>query len=769
MPICRIDCRNELVKSVRGRSPRLIIETDGDSPDGIPAELRSIAPLTLPKDLSSLQSARVPRKMDGVITWLNGDHLLCGSAAQILDDLHDPGRRSFVPVHIPGVEEMPLLALQPRWLRAGNTENYWNFNLRIASAGLPSELTMQTLVSNNEAWARFSFTLLEEQIRPGAGIAALTTMWQKQKELCPMLAALVLRNLAVLMIKSGETAKAEQLLSLGIQTFPGYADLKYLAALFYLRENHPAKTMPFLERARSGDSSFLGCGGESSYRIDWITGLLAARVGNQRVAFTSLHQAMMSSPVFAPAVRELLKLRLPRSLVEAHQWDFCRAARHEPRLAEEIFEFLLLHNAFVAARCICSTISTDHDRRAILLDRLDSAAAPSRKPSKDGPETEVILSGPFFEHTSLARINREIAANLLESPGITLRLDPSALSSQPPQVFPGSSLLEPAVLRHVSNPQLTIRHQWPPDFRRPQQGKLSVILPWEYGAIPRAWITQIQRNVDELWAPSTFVRDVLVRCGVNRDRVTVIPNGVDTRIFTPEGPILRPQGARKFVFLFVGGAIRRKGVDLLIEAYKSAFDAGEDVSLVLSLSGAAGAYQHNSLTQQLAETARTPGSPHVQFLFETLDDTTLASLYRGCDAFILPYRGEGFGMPLLEAMACGRTVITTARGPSRDFCSKQNAYLVSAREELVDDEPPPLGELVGDFTWFEPDLAELVRTMRYAYDHPEETARRGRCAAKSVRDKYSWPRISNIYRERVLEILNPGTDNKINRDAVLAP
>jgi glycosyltransferase involved in cell wall biosynthesis len=768
MPLYRIDCRNELVKSIRDRSPYIVIETDGDSPDGIPPDVRSIAHRTTPKELTGFQSAKLPREADGVITWLNGDRLLSGTAACILDDLHHTGRRSFVPVHISSVEEMPLIALQPRWLRGGNAKNYWNFNLRIGSSDSPSDLTIQTLAGNNEAWARLSAGLLNEQIQPGTGIATLTTMWEEQKEIHPMLAALVLRNLAVLMIKSGETAKTEQVLGLGVQTYPGYADLKYLTALFYLLQDKPAKVMPFLERARSGDRAFLGCGGESSYRIDWITGLLAARVGNQRVAFASFHQAMMSIPVFAPAVRELLKLRLPPSLVEAHQWDFCRVARREPRLAQELFEFLLLHNTFAAARCVCSAVSDD-DHRAILLDRLESAAAPPQKPPKSSSKTEVVLSGPFFEYSSLARINREIAANLSESPGITLRLEPSALSSQPAHVFAGSSLLEPAILRHASTPQLTIRHQWPPDFRRPQHGKLAVILPWEYSTIPRVWLAQIQSNVDELWVPSRFVRDVFVRCGVNPDRVIVIPNGADTRIFTPEGPTLRPQGARKFVFFFMGGAIRRKGVDLLIEAYKSAFDAGEDVSLVLSLSGSAGAYQHNGLTQRLTEMARTPGSPHVQFLFETFDDTTLASLYRGCDAFVLPYRGEGFGMPLLEAMACGRTVITTVHGPSRDFCCKQNAYLVSAREELVDDEPPPLGELVGDFTWFEPDFADLVRTMRQAYEHPEETMRRGRCAAKSVRHKYSWPHISNLYRERVLATLDPETDNKINQDAVLAP
>jgi glycosyltransferase involved in cell wall biosynthesis len=263
-----------------------------------------------------------------------------------------------------------------------------------------------------------------------------------------------------------------------------------------------------------------------------------------------------------------------------------------------------------------------------------------------------------------------------------------------------------------------------------------VIVPWEYGAVPRVWVEQIESNVDELWVPSRFVRDVFVRAGVCAHRVAVIPNGVDTKVFTPEGRTLRPQGARKFAFLFVGGPIRRKGVDLLLEAYKAAFDPGEDVSLILAISGAAGAYQHNSLMPLIQRAANDSSFPHLQPLLDSLDDETLASLYRGCDAFVLPYRGEGFGMPLLEAMACGKPAITTALGPSKEFCSGETTYLVEAREEPVPEEPPP-------------DFAGLVRTLRHVYENRDEGAQRGRAAARHACQEFSWARVTSLYAERI--------------------
>jgi len=120
--------------------------------------------------------------------------------------------------------------------------------------------------------------------------------------------------------------------------------------------------------------------------------------------------------------------------------------------------------------------------------------------------------------------------------------------------------------------------------------------------------------------------------------------------------------------LFVGGAIRRKGRDLLLEAYQAAFEV---VRLLLVVPGTGRAYQHHSLARQIQDAANDSRCPHVQMIAKSVDDATLAGLDRGSDAFVLPYRGEGFAMPLLEAMARGKPVITTTQGPSQDFCASQ--------------------------------------------------------------------------------------------------
>src|ERR1700733_10011670 len=120
-------------------------------------------------------------------------------------------------------------------------------------------------------------------------------------------------------------------------------------------------------------------------------------------------------------------------------------------------------------------------------------------------------------------------------------------------------------------------------------------------------------------------------------------------------------------FRGVGCAIRRKGVDILLRAYADAFSPHDDVSLIFKENGASTFYQHNNLMSEILKLKDDRSAPDVILLTKEMDDPALASLYRGCDALVLPYRGEGFGMPLIEAMACGRPVITTAAGPALEF------------------------------------------------------------------------------------------------------
>jgi glycosyltransferase involved in cell wall biosynthesis len=758
VPLYSTDARSRTPKHNLERTPKISIVTDIADVRSIPREIRAIVldERRIVRDFSQWSQSK--DDSEACLVWLAGDRLLEGSTPDLLKRLHSADRRSFVVVETRCVEEVPFLTIQPRIFVKPSSSDCWSFRIRIESGAVAATQILADPDRPAEPWTKLVEAIFLEKATAGAGLESLVRLWESRQQLPDVIAALVLRNLVAAMLRYQKLANAREFLDAGSKLYPAYAEVHYLTALLAVREHRFGEAIPLLERAKACGLGFPGSGGENSYRCDWLLGVMAAKIGNDRVAFQHFLSGLKCNRVFEPSLTELLKLRLPRSIIESHQYVFTQAVRGNPKVAMRIADYLLTHGALDAARRIARTMPLDPAHRESIENQLASRTAPARAAARRAADENcrrdskgaagIVFEGPFFEYSSFARVNREVAHALLSSSENDVRLEPSAPAALPPDLLPGGKVLTPAVHRRLHQTDLTIRHHWPPDFRPPPTGKLAVILPWEYGGVPRVWIEEIEANVDELWVPSNFVREVFIRNGVEAKRVTVIPNGYDPKIFRPEGPTFRPQGSRKFVFLFVGGAIPRKGIDLLLEAYESAFEASQDVTLVLLMSDSAGAYQHNSRLAEIKAASTDPERSYILTISESLTDAALADLYRGADAFVLPYRGEGFGMPLLEAMACGKPVITTAEGPSKDFCDDTNSYLISATTEPVPDQPPPLGPMASPFAWFEPSLTQLIKTFRHVYKNPAEAAAKGRAAALSTRH-LTWQHATNRYAERV--------------------
>jgi glycosyltransferase involved in cell wall biosynthesis len=223
------------------------------------------------------------------------------------------------------------------------------------------------------------------------------------------------------------------------------------------------------------------------------------------------------------------------------------------------------------------------------------------------------------------------------------------------------------------------------DLRRPAADRFIAVRTWDFGPYPRRWAGVVRDVCDQLWVHSRWTAEQAVAGGVEVSKVEVVPHGVDTELFTPDGPRYRfeqgfPAGAPgRFVFLFVGAAIARKGVDILLQAYERAFDAGDAVSLVIKDHSRDVFYQGVGLGDRIEAFRARPGAPDLLYLDDYLDAPRLAALYRRSDAAVFPFRAEGFALPILEAMACGTPPIVPRFGPCLDFCDDRTAFLVPAR------------------------------------------------------------------------------------------
>ena len=138
--------------------------------------------------------------------------------------------------------------------------------------------------------------------------------------------------------------------------------------------------------------------------------------------------------------------------------------------------------------------------------------------------------------------------------------------------------------------------------------------------------------------------------------------------------------ARRFLFLFVGGTIPRKGFDLVLDAYLSEFSKEDDVCLVVKDMGTSTFYRYGNYREQVLQAIADDATSEIVYIDRNMTEGLLASLYTACDCLVAPYRGEGFGLPILEAMACGLPAIVPRGGASDDFVTDATEYLLPADE-----------------------------------------------------------------------------------------
>jgi glycosyltransferase involved in cell wall biosynthesis len=183
-----------------------------------------------------------------------------------------------------------------------------------------------------------------------------------------------------------------------------------------------------------------------------------------------------------------------------------------------------------------------------------------------------------------------------------------------------------------------------------------------YGAL----LPRLVRKVRAIITVSNFSKERIVRLtGVNAERVDVVSNGVDPRFRAADSQAV-VEMREKFqldgpYILFVGSLEPRKNLKLLLEAWQ----LGDFDGATLAVVGASG---------HLFQKLQFDSIPDGVRLLGRVDDEVLPVLYSGAAGFVYPSVYEGFGLPPLEAMACGCPVAVSDIPAHREVCGSQAIY-----------------------------------------------------------------------------------------------
>ncbi len=255
------------------------------------------------------------------------------------------------------------------------------------------------------------------------------------------------------------------------------------------------------------------------------------------------------------------------------------------------------------------------------------------------------------------------------------------------------------------------------------QSKTVTFMVMEFGLTPGSFEGGIgdpalfTRRDDTIVTPSRWSRDRLLDWGFPDGKVEVIPHGVDGTVFAPLPPEDRQVRRRALgladdetVYLNVGLPTWNKGLDLLLVAFATLRAAGRKVRLILKDQRDLYGCSVENLIKTVGVgcpallAADTLGA--IAVVPTNLGTADLRALFAAADAYVSPYRAEGFNLPVLEAIACGTPVIVTRGGATDDFCDDGVALRIRGTAgSLAQEGAAPAGRFI------EADLPELVEAM----------------------------------------------------------
>ncbi|XP_019151141.1 PREDICTED: uncharacterized protein LOC109147924 isoform X2 [Ipomoea nil] len=273
-------------------------------------------------------------------------------------------------------------------------------------------------------------------------------------------------------------------------------------------------------------------------------------------------------------------------------------------------------------------------------------------------------------------------------------------------------------------------------------------------------------NMDYVWVPTEFHVETFMRSGVDPLKVVKVVQAVDVEFFDPvkyepldigaRGSLVLGKsnsGEKEFVFLSVFKWEHRKGWDVLLRSYLREFDKDDGVALFLLTNPYHTEKDFGNKIVEYVERSdlKEPhcGWPPIYVIDDHIAQVDIPRLYKAANAFVLPSRGEGWGRPIVEAMAMSLPVISTNWSGPTEYMTDANSYPLSVDTFSKVAEGPFKGHL-----WAEPSVDKLQMLMRHVMTNYEEAKTKGEQARVDMTSKFSPQLVARIVADHIHGIID---------------
>lgn len=266
---------------------------------------------------------------------------------------------------------------------------------------------------------------------------------------------------------------------------------------------------------------------------------------------------------------------------------------------------------------------------------------------------------------------------------------------------------------------LRIMYSLPTRFRPDPNGVNVGYAMWETDEYPREWVKIINESCKYFFAGCNSLVNSAKKGNI---MMPIIPINatLDTSIWSPDGPKIQindiPTGCVKF--LFIGNFIPRKNLEDLLLGFNAAFEGITDVCLIIktwSSSNDSKGKKHISDAIRMLNNRATGllTKPKIHVISDILEEEQIINLIRYSNAYVSVSKGEGFDLPLMQAMSMEKLILTTRFLAHGDYLNDSNSIDIKYSLMPCSEAAAPLYDSYQN--WSRPDMGSYIEGLRKAY------------------------------------------------------
>lgn len=304
--------------------------------------------------------------------------------------------------------------------------------------------------------------------------------------------------------------------------------------------------------------------------------------------------------------------------------------------------------------------------------------------------------------------------------------------------------------------QVVVIHTTPDQFRRyREEGKYNIgRVFWETDKLPPDFAEACQL-MDEIWTGSKFNAEAIRKAGVNKP-IYIIPEAIDANLDISAIKPYMSKADKTFSFYSIFEWTERKNPDALLRAYWSEFTEKDNVSLVIKtyvddfsvakrreITAAVGAIKHAINMDYYAP---------VYLYRDLMLRQQVYRFHKSFHCFVSAHRGEGWGIPQMEAMLLGRPVISTDLGGIHEYLTDKIDAMLLPCDLVPVSNTRNTQWYLPDQNWGQITIENLRKAMRYAYENSDQATKIGAAGRETVLKEFSLEAVGKKMHERLMEL-----------------